>query len=55
MTAKDERSGSSNPFVRVHCAYLESQITTKRENMTNAVWNQSFSFVDLKLNRYELE
>ena len=48
-------SGTSNPFVKIHCAYADPQITGCVKAMNSAVWNKTFSFTDLKMNRHELE
>jgi len=40
-----------NPFVQITCGDLHPQVTFKNEKTNSAVWNQSFTFPDLKMNK----
>jgi len=52
---KGDSSGGVNPYVKISCGNLEQQQTKTIEKTAYAIWNQSFTFPDLKMNKYELE
>ncbi|CAI2387752.1 unnamed protein product [Moneuplotes crassus] len=54
LTGKD-RGGTSDPFVKVSCANSDTQISQRLYSTNNAVWNQSFTFEKVLLNKLELE
>ena len=54
LKGKDSQ-GTSDPFVKIHCANAGTQITEKLYETNNAVWNQSFTFEKVLLNKLELE
>ncbi len=54
LIGKDS-SGTSDPFVKITCANLDPQVTLRKNETNTAVWNQSFTFPELKMNSYELE
>ena len=52
---KGDNAGGISPYVKVSCGNLESQQTKTVFKAAQPVWNQSFTFPDLKLNKFELE
>ncbi|EGR29194.1 hypothetical protein IMG5_161100 [Ichthyophthirius multifiliis] len=48
-------SDGSDPFVKITVANLTSQVTDMKSNANTVVFNQSFTFKDLKLNKIEFE
>lgn len=46
---------SVNPYVKITCGNLEPQQTKTIEKTSYAIWNQSFTFSDLHMNKWELE
>ena len=52
---KGESTGGVNPYVKITCGNLEAQQTKTIEKTAYPIWNQPFTFPDLKLNEYELE
>jgi hypothetical protein len=48
-------NGMSNPFVKIQCAHLPIQGTEVTYDCLTPVWNQSFSFIGLKLNSQEFQ
>lgn len=50
-----DAGNTSDPYVRLKCANLESQVSRMHSQTNNAVWNQSFTFNELKMNQGELE
>lgn len=52
---KGESSGDVNPYVQITCGNLEPQKTKTIQQTANCIWNQSFTFPDLMMNRMELE
>lgn len=47
--------GTSDPYVKITCGNLASQVTVQKEKTSIAIWNQSFTFKQLVMNDYELE
>ena len=45
-----DSSGTSDVFVKITIANLPSQVTTTAKSSTSAVWNQSFTFTNVKNN-----
>ena len=54
LKGKDSQ-GTSDPFVKVYWANADPQISTRLYETNNAVWNQSFTFEKISLNKLELE
>ena len=52
---KGENSGGVNPYVEIECGTLPPQKTKTINKTSYAIWNQSFTFPDVKLNKFELE
>jgi hypothetical protein len=48
-------NGMSNPFVKIKCADLPIQGTEVTYDCLTPVWNQSFSFVGLKMNSQQFQ
>ena len=57
LEARDLKGESSttNPYVKITVGNLEPQQTRTIEKTSYAIWNQSFTFPDLRLNKWELE
>jgi hypothetical protein len=43
-----DASGTSDPFVKITVGNLPPQVTTTAKASTSAVWNQSFTFTNVK-------
>lgn len=54
LKGKDSQ-GTSDPFVKIYWANWDPQISTRLYETNNAVWNQTFIFDKVSLNRLELE
>lgn len=48
-------TGGVSPFIMLKCGNLPAQKTFANVKTSSAVWNQSFTFPELHLNKYELE
>ena len=57
LEARDLKGEAStvNPYVKITCGNLEPQQTRTIEKTSYAIWNQSFTFPDLHMNKWELE
>ena len=53
--AGKDAQGTSDPFVKIHCANSDTQISQRLYSTNNAVWNQSFTFEKVLLNKFEFE
>lgn len=52
---KGESSGGVNPYVNINVGNLDPQKTKTIMRSSNAIWNQPFTFPDLRMNKLELE
>lgn len=49
---KGDSSGGVNPYIKIQCADLEPQQTKTIEKTAYAIWNQSFTFPSVQMNKY---